>query len=417
MRRLLHCLALLLSFQTAVLAQDDTLRVMVYNILQFPDPVPAGRSDTLHNIIEDIRPNLLMVNELKSVAGSNAILDNALNAGGSSDWRAVPYESNSSSGANLVNMAYYDQTLLSFYSHEVHRTGLRDINEYTFFFRDPFLAGHLDTTWVDVFVAHLKAGENPSDIDERAEMADTIVAAIDRNGPGRNIIFGGDLNVYTSTEPAYATLLDPGPDNALRDPIDEAGPWSGNGSFSDVHTQSTRTSPIFGDGAGGGIDDRFDQLLLSRNIMLGISRVEYVEDSYTAWGNSGDCFNSTILSCNSSTVPFDVRRSMFYMSDHLPVVLDLAITYPIYNTVEEEDFAGVQPQWTANGLLVNLDGLSGGRLDLFGIDGRLLGSQEVIQGVAVQQHQFALNRSMPTAVVLKYSSPAGRVRSWKLFAP
>ena len=417
MRRLLPCLALILSFQTAVLAQDDTLRVMVYNILQFPDPVPAGRADTLRNIIEDVQPQLLMVNELKSVAGSNAILDDALNAGGGSNWRAVPYETNSSSGSNLVNMVYYDQNLLSYYSHEVHRTGLRDINEYTFFFRDPFLAGHLDTTWVDVFVAHLKAGENPSDIDERAEMADTIVAAIDRNGPGRNIIFGGDLNVYTSTEPAYATLLDPGPDNALRDPIDEAGPWSGNGSFADVHTQSTRTSPIFGDGAGGGIDDRFDQLLLSRNIMIGISRLEYIEESYTAWGNSGDCFNSTILNCNSSTVPLDVRRSMFYMSDHLPVVLDLAVTYPIYSTIEEADFSGVQLQWTAEGLLVNLDGLSGGRLDLFGIDGRLLGSQTVFQGVTVQQQQFALNRSVPTAVVLRYSSPAGQFKSWKLLAP
>jgi endonuclease/exonuclease/phosphatase family metal-dependent hydrolase len=417
MRRLLPCLALLLCFQTAVLAQDDTLRVMVYNILQFPDPVPAGRSDTLRNIIEDIQPQLLMVNELKSVAGSNAILDDALNAGGSSDWRAVPYESNSSSGANLVNMVYYDQTLLNFYSHEVHRTHVRDINEYTFFFRDPFLAGHLDTTWVDVFVAHLKAGENPSDISDRARMADTIVAAIDRNGPNRNIIFGGDLNVYTSTEPGYVTLLDPGPDNALRDPIDEPGPWSGNGSFSDVHTQSTRTSPIFGDGAGGGLDDRFDQLLLSRNIMIGISRLEYVEESYKAWGNPGSCFNGDILNCNSSSVSLSVRRSLFYMSDHLPVVLDLAVTYPIYNTIEEEDFSGVQLQWTANGLLVNLDGLSGGRLDLFSIDGRLLGSQEVPQGAAVQQHQFALNRSMPTAVVLRYSSPAGQVRSWKLLAP
>ena len=80
--------------------------------------------------------------------------------------------------------------------------------------------------------------------------------------PNSFVLFAGDLNIYTSTEPAYIELLDPTNPIVLVDPIDTPGAWNNNEDFTAVHTQSTRTSSgPFGAGAGGGLDDRFDFIL------------------------------------------------------------------------------------------------------------------------------------------------------------
>ena len=74
-------------------------------------------------------------------------------------------------------------------------------------------------------------------------------------------------------------LLDPTNRIRLRDPINTPGDWNSS-SFQpkSVLTQSTRASSIFGDGAGGGLDDRFDFVLLSSDMFQPWNTIVYEEE-------------------------------------------------------------------------------------------------------------------------------------------
>ena len=108
----------------------------------------------------------------------------------------------------------------------------------------------------------------------------------------------------------------------LFDPIDRIGNWHNNSSFSDVHTQSPRTTS-FGGGANGGMDDRFDWLFVSESILNTQSRMVYIDDSYTAFGNDGNHFNNAINSGNNFSVSEQIADALHDASDHLPVYMDV----------------------------------------------------------------------------------------------
>jgi len=372
-------------FASTGLRGQETLRVMAYNLLNFPDPVPAGRADTFATIAAYVEADLLLVCELKTAAGAEDLLSRGLNAGGGSDWRKAAFVPDGSGGGLLHNLTFYRQDKLALYRQSRIKTHIRDISHYVFFLRDPYLAGHKDTTWLDVYVAHLKAGNTPSDAADRNRMVDSFRVYLDQQPPGRNIILGGDFNVYSSTEAAYGKLIDPYAPIWLRDPINRPGNWSSNPGMADVHTQSTRTSLIYGDGSGGGMDDRFDFLLLSSPIVFGSGRFAYQSGSYTALGNPGTCLNQSVLLCEPNPVPRRVRSALYYMSDHLPVYLDLAVTYPVYNGLEEAASPIVQAPliWTDGGRLwMRSRQAFAGMIQIFGPDGRLLWQQDGVQFVA-----------------------------------
>jgi hypothetical protein len=100
------------------------------------------------------------------------------------------------------------------------------------------------------------------------------------------------------------------------------GNWSGDWAFADVHTQSTRTSGIQG-GAGGGMDDRFDLIFVSEDVLNNDNGVKYINNSYTALGQDGNHFNDNINDGFNSAVPDDIADALYYASDHLPVIMDL----------------------------------------------------------------------------------------------
>jgi hypothetical protein len=107
---------------------------------------------------------------------------------------------------------------------------------------------------------------------------------LNQHSPTTKFILVGDLNLYSSSEPAYQKLTGEETENSGRlfDPIETPGTWHNNSSYTVIHTQSTRTSDIGDDGATGGMDDRFDFILVSSSLS---GRV--IEGSYTAYGNDG----------------------------------------------------------------------------------------------------------------------------------
>jgi hypothetical protein len=155
-------------------------------------------------------------------------------------------------------------------------------------------------------------------------MVQEFTATLGDLDPNSYVIFAGDLNLYNATEPAYQELLNPDNPITFVDPLDAPGAWQDNPNFAYLHTQSTRLSSAgFGGGAGAGLDDRFDFILISEN-MLDSTEMMYVEDTYIAFGNNGNCLNNRIDSPDcDGFYGFDLRNNLYWMSDHLPVIMDL----------------------------------------------------------------------------------------------
>jgi len=113
----------------------------------------------------------------------------------------------------------------------------------------------------------LKAGDTPSDETTREQEAARLRIYTDQLSAGSNFIVVGDFNLYRATEPAYIRLLDQTNPGYFLDPVNRPGYWNNNASFADVHTQSTRVATLPDGGSNGGLDDRFDFILVSQAIM------------------------------------------------------------------------------------------------------------------------------------------------------
>jgi exonuclease III len=203
-------------------------------------------------------------------------------------------------------------------------TQVREINHYTFILNAADL--NTDSVFLEVFVTHLKSSDGSANQVARLHMIDTFVKALESIPPSHHVLLAGDFNFYSAyDEPAYQRILDVS--NAIRmvDPIDKPGNWSDNDTFKAIHTQATRVSAAgFGSGgASGGLDDRFDFIMMSENLKDGAD-LSYVADSYKAFGNNGNCFNERIdhYDCDGM-YSLPLRQNLYNMSDHLPVVMQL----------------------------------------------------------------------------------------------
>jgi hypothetical protein len=209
----------------------------------------------------------------------------------------VPQQSGTG-GFSLQQAMVYNTDLFGLLSEGYLMTAVRDINKFCLYWKDPMLAQGADTVKFYIFVTHLKSSQGSDNVAARLAMAQTFTTHLQFLPSNASVIFAGDLNLYTSTELAYQELLDTTNVIVFRDPIDSPGTWN-RSSFAkrEIHTQSTRGITILGDGAGGGMDDRFDFILVSRNMMGPVHSIAYVAESYNALGNDGTCYNQSITAC------------------------------------------------------------------------------------------------------------------------
>jgi hypothetical protein len=240
-------------------------------------------------------------------------------------------------------------------------------------------------------------------------MAQTFTTHLQQLPPDAQVVFAGDLNVYTSTEPAYQELLDETHAIVMRDPINSPGNWHSS-SFAqrEIHTQSTRQSSIFGDGAGGGMDDRFDFILLSESMLDANSPIMYVPGSYDAPGNDGSCYDQSITACADADVPYEVLSAMYHMSDHLPVVLDLRFNPGLTGWGTE---ATQSPNWwvTERGLHVLSHSTGGVELHIHDVLGREV--YRAVQSAIVGENVIPIPTRLNGMHVLRLSLPGHAVVS------
>lgn len=301
---------------------------MSYNILNYPTSELIGRADTLQHIIDYVEPDILMVQELKSAWGLEQLLtvSFANQSGNFATSEYVPQQGNPGNSNSLQQAIVYDQDKFTLYSQDEVITTYRDVNEFVLYLNDSQLPNGADTTFIYLYVTHLKSSSGNTNQQLRLEMVEAWREYIEANvDDDAMVIFAGDFNVYSSTEPAYQLLLGSDETIPLYDPIDAPGVWTDSGYPNKEYlTQSTRTQTIFNDGASGGLDDRFDFILVSDNLLDQSSTVHYLEDSYLALGNNGTCYNQNILDCDQGNdVPYSMLSSLYYMSDHLPIIMEL----------------------------------------------------------------------------------------------
>ena len=312
-------------FANALFSQEN-LKLMFYNVLNYPLQEPASRIQNLEVIITDYSPDLFMICELNNEAGADNIL-NIMQYANSNYQRAVfqfnTSDDNIGDQNELQNMLYYDSSKFSLESQTIVASSYRDFNHYILKIKT--VDADTNPIYLDVFVSHLKSSSGTTNQQLRLAMVNDFVAYLETLPNDRNVVFGGDLNIYTSSEPAFQELIDTNNNITFVDPADRVGSWHNNINYIDVFTQSTRTQNGLG-GATGGFDDRFDFILTSEN-MLTNTDLFYVPDSYQVYGNNANsnCYNGEIntANCDGSEFNFTIRDALYYMSDHLPVTLEL----------------------------------------------------------------------------------------------
>jgi hypothetical protein len=241
----------------------------------------------------------------------------------------------------LQTMVFYNTRKLTLVSQQTLPTIYRDINQYSFQVNvDP-----QNPIYLEVFVAHLKSSTGPANRQMRYDMVEAVTQQLQNlTQPNTHVLFAGDFNFYNATEIGYQKILDPTNAIKLIDPINAPGSWQDNPSFSYLHTQSTRLSSSgFGGGAnagaGGGLDDRFDFIMMSENFNTS-SRFSYVNGTYSAYGNNANCLNKSVNDATcTGTYSLTLRNNLYNMSDHLPVVVQFQINEPLATPSFKKDKA------------------------------------------------------------------------------
>lgn len=300
----------------------DTIRVCTYNILEYGDQ-SSDRDDELRMILNEIRPTVLFVQEISRVGGNDgyfSFLSRVINELDIryepmvTGWSNIPY------GQVSLNLGAFIDTsaveLLSYVPAEMNedprgilmvRVRIRSTGEVVLL---------TTTQW--------NADNTAQDEAERVRDADHMIEYLKHVSSGNpnppdHYVIAGDLNVYSSDETAYQMLLEGGSgvlDFTFVDPISTPGDWNNDSGFASIHTQSTRVRTI-GAGVRGGLDDRFDQILVSESLLSNV-RVE----TYTAYGNDGNHFNDSINAMPNTAVSPEMAQALHDASDHLPVFVD-----------------------------------------------------------------------------------------------
>ena len=327
-RSLIITLAVLCSYSNSLFGQYE-VKVMQYNLLNYGNNFGSCsdynnsityKNSKLKTIFAHVKPDIITVNEIAySPDGRyvNSILDNALNVDG------VDYYKTSDKikgNASIGNAVFFNSKKIGFADQDIITTEPRITDVYKLYYKTPDLGVTEDTVFIYCFVAHLKAGRDDT---ERRRNAAKSIMIYRKYKQQDNCLMMGDFNLYTNQEPAYKMFTDYEiEDLNFNDPVNAEGAWSNNSNYKKYHTQSTHSRSDCA--VGGGMDDRFDFILISNNLLKD-DYLKYKSGSYKAIGQDGSFFNRSILESNNSNMPSSVINALYNCSDHLPVYLELTV--------------------------------------------------------------------------------------------
>ena len=297
-----------------VVPSADAVRVASYNLLNYT----SGREAQFRVTLDHMDVDILFVEEILSQAAVDQFRTQVLEMLNPGEWAAGEFVN----GPDTDACVFYRPSKVQYLDHFVIHTALRDIDEYTFRptgYDDP-------SSNFRGYVVHLKASQGSAEEQQRLAEVTLMRNRMETFPPGQNYFVTGDFNIYTSTEPCYAYMLSTtgGLGGVVQDPIAAPGNWHNNASFAAIHTQSPRTTQ-FGGGANGGLDDRFDMLLVSPS-SLDNEGWDCMESTYRAVGQDGLHFNLAVIDAPpNQDVPQEVAQALHDGSDHLPLMVEFQV--------------------------------------------------------------------------------------------
>jgi len=333
----LLCLTVLLGFALPARAQ---LRILDYNVAASSSSSSGPRPgmDTVLRAIGDqnrsgfSRPiDIMLMQEGNAVATTGQAYADLLNTltGGTSYRPSTIDGASTGSGRPL---AVYNSAVVELIGEEALGTvsiSSQPRQTLRYQFRP---VGYDSTADFYVYNSHFKSANDSTSRNRRLVEATINRADADALGNGVNLIYCGDLNLYSGTEAAFQKLVASGTGQAF-DPLGQVGPWSNDASYIAIHTQSPATTASYNGQITGGMDDRFDFQLVSDEWLDGRG-LDYVPGSYWAFGNTathtmggaittGDpaalqAYLPGYTLAQSGTVLANLAR----VTDHLPVVAD-----------------------------------------------------------------------------------------------
>ncbi|QQS35327.1 MAG: hypothetical protein IPM56_13885 [Ignavibacteriales bacterium] len=306
MKMIFKILVLVLHFTLIISAQSQH-RIMSYNLLNYPGSDTTTRNPYFRTIFSTLQPDILIVQEMTSQAGVNGFLNNVLNSV-SSGYAAGQFID----GFDTDNAIFYKSASFTFLSNSPIQTELRDINEFK-------LRNNISGDTLIIYSLHLKASSGSANEQQRAAEIDSLRKRTNSLNSGTNFIVVGDYNIYGASEPAYQKLVSQSGSGYLIDINPLSGDWSQQ-QYAAFHTQSPRVRS-FGGGATGGMDDRFDMILMSQSV-IDEGGIKYVPGTYTVYGNDGNHYNDSINRPPNNVVTQTIANALHYASDHLPVYAD-----------------------------------------------------------------------------------------------
>lgn len=367
---------------------QDTLTVMQYNLLYygnyqsgFADCFETNnntqrKDECIRTIVDYVKPDIFTVCEFGATqALQSDFLRHNLNINGANYWQSdniINYEN-----SNIINHIFYDSRKMGLKKHVALRTNPRDTDVYELYLKTPSLAAG-DTIKLVCIVAHPKAGMGYEG--QRRALMQVAMDYVNQHYPADNVLIMGDFNMYGASESGYRLLTQTysNPSICFMDPLANVGgvgEWTNNNQFTAFHTQSTRSysDECF---SSGGLDDRFDFILMADEIAFSYNHLRYVQGSYHAVGNDGRHFNMSVNQGNNTAVPTEVADALFDGSDHLPVTMKIAVDAHL--GVEDNEaqslYATVAPNPATDQAIVNffnpMQGLV--QFELYSLQGQLL---------------------------------------------
>lgn len=375
--------------------------MMQYNLLYYTESAPSGcnsnesylaeKDQSFKTIMQYEQPDVLCVNEI----GSQSIyierfLNNVLNSDSINYYAHCPLTN--FSGGSIANMLYYNTNKLGFHSHFYIATNTRDINGYKMFYKsNTLLQG--DTIFITFLIAHLKAGNYEDYGEYRLQEVQRMMMKIEQIGRADNYVFSGDFNLIGAEEEAYQYVTNyPNSLYKFYDPTNQAGPWHNNYQYRNLHTQSTHDVSENGCYVTGGLDDRFDLILVSPYLYYGSKNILALRDTYEAIGQDGNRFNGTITSPENNSIPSEIADALYTASDHLPVVLKFKVDATLSIQEINNSFLVNVANPISNQINFNILSYNDNLLtfNIYSIDGRCIESftRQVETGEISFQHDF-----------------------------
>lgn len=421
-------LAFLSSF---CLYAQDTITVMQYNLLEYgnfnsgwascfeTNNNTQQKDENIRTILNYVKPDIFTVNEF---GASDAICENFLkhnlNIDGVTYWRSdnkINY-----ANSNIINHIFYNSNKFGLKKHVALRTSPRDTDVYELYCKTTGLLAN-DTIKLICVVAHLKAGMGYES--SRRATLQTAMDYLYSHYPNDNVLIMGDFNMYSANESGYRLLTSTynHSEVCFVDPLGSigVGDWNENQQYAPYHTQATASWINNDCRSGGGLDDRFDFILMTDEIAFGYKDIRYARNTYKAVGNDGRHFNQSVNQNVNTAAPEDVIEALYNCSDHLPVTMKMIVTANLdvdeYAYVPELN-ASIVPNPALDEINVNFFNHCNGQVqfDIYNIQGQMVMSQLEAFGKGKQQYQMNVGHLSKGFYVLKISDESRQAQTLKL---